>query len=231
MDAQGKETGRHVGLLIDDPLRRYGIEGMLHSLAGIASVRDLRGGTAGERESATVSFDLLIAAAENLPTGDTLPRVRRLCAGGARLLLLVDGPAALDAPWLAKSGTHGILDWAYVEPATLGEAVSDVMAGKFHLSPPLARRLVARAVGRPAEPTRPHPSAAPLTTRELQVLRLIAEGLSNKQVSRRLHISEHGVKRAVGSVLTKLDSPNRTRAVVRALENGLLSLDHGLLKA
>lgn len=51
----------------------------------------------------------------------------------------------------------------------------------------------------------------------------MAEGLSNKQAARRLQISEHGVKRLVGNVLAKLNCPNRTLAVVRAIEDGLLA--------
>jgi DNA-binding NarL/FixJ family response regulator len=65
---------------------------------------------------------------------------------------------------------------------------------------------------------------AALTARELEVLQLVAQGLSNKQVSRELQISEHGVKRHVGCVLTKPNCPDRTLAVVRALEDGLLAV-------
>ncbi|MFK0156900.1 response regulator transcription factor [Streptomyces sp. NPDC090499] len=68
------------------------------------------------------------------------------------------------------------------------------------------------------------PAGATLTPRELQVLRLVAQGLSNKQVSRQLQISEHGVKQLVGNVLAKLNCPNRTLAVVRAMEDGLLAV-------
>ncbi|SEF86341.1 DNA-binding response regulator, NarL/FixJ family, contains REC and HTH domains [Thermomonospora echinospora] len=62
-----------------------------------------------------------------------------------------------------------------------------------------------------------------LTPRERQVLGLVAQGLSNKQIARRLAVSEHGVKKHVASLLTKLDCPNRTIAAVRALNDGLLT--------
>jgi DNA-binding CsgD family transcriptional regulator len=66
--------------------------------------------------------------------------------------------------------------------------------------------------------TRP---AVRLTPREQQVLVLMVEGLSNKQIGRRLDISFHGAKRLVASILAKLDSPTRTVAVARALREGL----------
>ncbi|WP_411107032.1 response regulator transcription factor [Streptomyces sp. cmx-4-9] len=63
-----------------------------------------------------------------------------------------------------------------------------------------------------------------LTAREQQVLRLIAEGQNNRQVAGSLRISEHGVKRTVGIILAKLNCPNHTLAVVRAVESGLLAV-------
>lgn len=62
-----------------------------------------------------------------------------------------------------------------------------------------------------------------LTGREDEVVRLLAQGLSNKQIARRLGISSHGVKRIVASLLLKLGAPNRTAAVVTALQTGLIS--------
>jgi two-component system, NarL family, nitrate/nitrite response regulator NarL len=63
-----------------------------------------------------------------------------------------------------------------------------------------------------------------LTAREQEVLSLLARGLVNKQIARSLRISEHGAKRLVGSVLTKLSCSNRTLAVAVALREGLLDV-------
>lgn len=70
----------------------------------------------------------------------------------------------------------------------------------------------------------PVPLAEPLTTRESEVLRWLAEGLSNRQIASRLEISEHTVKFHCASVMAKLDASTRTEAVVRAARAGLLSL-------
>lgn len=67
------------------------------------------------------------------------------------------------------------------------------------------------------------PRPLKLTAREQETLALLAEGLSNKQIARRLAISDHGAKRLVTSVLLKLGAPNRTTAVVTAIKAGMIS--------
>jgi DNA-binding CsgD family transcriptional regulator len=60
-----------------------------------------------------------------------------------------------------------------------------------------------------------------LTPREREALQLLVEGLSNKQIARRLGISEHGAKRLVANILSKMDCSNRTSAVAKALREGV----------
>lgn len=62
-----------------------------------------------------------------------------------------------------------------------------------------------------------------LTSREMQILSFLADGLSNKQIARRIAISEHGVKRHIANLLAKLNCPNRTQAVSYAIQGGILS--------
>ena len=79
----------------------------------------------------------------------------------------------------------------------------------------------------------PHPSlkwapsattGPPITARELEILQLVAEGLSNKQIGRRLSITEGTVKSHLLAILRKLDAADRTQAVTIALKRGLLRL-------
>jgi DNA-binding CsgD family transcriptional regulator len=80
----------------------------------------------------------------------------------------------------------------------------------------LARALLAGGVGgRRREPTA-------LTPREQETVALLAEGLSNRQIGRRLGLSEHGAKRLVANVMIKLDATNRTAAVAEAMSRGLI---------
>lgn len=66
--------------------------------------------------------------------------------------------------------------------------------------------------------------AEELTPRELQVLQLLGEGLSNKTIADRLHISDHTVKFHVAAILSKLEAHTRTEAVIKALREGLIIL-------
>lgn len=236
MASEESDAVRCVALVIENTIHRYAVEGMINSVIGIDAISPWTVGAPGAGGYEEPRFDVVLAAAADLAAEPVLTAVRSLCARGARLLLMVDGPEAMEVPWLDGCGVHGFLDWAELEPRVLADAVADVTAGKFAVSATLARGLISR-VGRAAPETAVpgqrgqavgtlrRPAAVALTPRELQVLRLMAEGLSNKQVSRRLLISEHGVKRLVGNVLAKLNCPNRTLAVVRAMDDGLLAAD------
>ncbi|NUV72490.1 hypothetical protein C6W96_14470 [Streptomyces sp. CS149] len=125
-----------------------------------------------------------------------------------------------DIAHASKLCGQGYLDRQDLDTATLSTAITDVLAGRLYVSATLARTLLGRA-GR-SRAGSPEIRGTHLTPRELQVLRLLAQGLSNKQVARRLTISEHGVKRLVSNILAKLNCPNRTMAVVRAMQEGLL---------
>jgi DNA-binding NarL/FixJ family response regulator len=109
----------------------------------------------------------------------------------------------------------------------LFDAVRVVAAGDALLAPAVTRRLISEfARLRPRSgPLLPGPALgglAALTARETQVLRLVAEGLSNPEIAERLVVTEETVKTHVSRVLTKLGLRDRTQAVVVAYESGLI---------
>jgi DNA-binding NarL/FixJ family response regulator len=109
-----------------------------------------------------------------------------------------------------------------VTAEALFEAVRVVAAGEALLAPAVTRRLVSEfARLRPTLPPRPD-ALDELTPRETEVLRLVAEGLSNGEIAERLVVSDETVKTHVSRVLTKLDLRDRTQAVVIAYECGLV---------
>jgi DNA-binding NarL/FixJ family response regulator len=104
----------------------------------------------------------------------------------------------------------------------LVHAVRVVAADDALLAPPLTRRLIARFARRP-RPDPPPASLGALTPRETEMLRLIARGLSNAEISDALVIAERTTKTHVGRILAKLDLRDRTQAVVLAYESGLVT--------
>ncbi|MDP9846459.1 response regulator [Streptosporangium lutulentum] len=100
----------------------------------------------------------------------------------------------------------------------LAEAVRTVARGDALLAPKITRRLIAEF----SRQRRPLPDGSPLTPREAQVLRLIAQGLSNAEIAAGLVVTEHTVKTHVARLLAKLGLRDRTQAVIHAYESGLV---------
>lgn len=137
----------------------------------------------------------------------------------AQTLILLDDLdlTGLDETVLDLADGFLLRDQASIE--LLEAAVNRLAADELVLPNELARALMCRA--RSGSAPRSVPPIC-LTAREHEVLDLLSQGLSNKQIARRLTISEHGVKRHVTNLLAKLNAPNRTLAVAVALQQGLL---------
>jgi DNA-binding NarL/FixJ family response regulator len=98
-----------------------------------------------------------------------------------------------------------------------------VRSGDALLAPAITRRLVERFAGRSVDTAAIHRDLSALTPRELDVLRLLARGLSNAELATHLHLSEATVKTHVARILAKLGLRDRVQAVVVAYETGLVS--------
>ncbi|MGQ4385139.1 response regulator [Streptomyces sp. SAS_270] len=110
-----------------------------------------------------------------------------------------------------------------VTPEHLVAAVRMVRAGDALLAPAITRRLVARYAHRGAEHAALHRDLAALTPRELEVLRLVAQGLSNAELAAHLHLSAATVKTHVARIFAKLGLRDRVQAVIAAYESGLVN--------
>jgi DNA-binding NarL/FixJ family response regulator len=157
-----------------------------------------------------------------MPQMDGLEATRRILAGGAedtRVLILTTYD--LDH-YVYAAGASGFL-LKDVSPEHLVAAVRLVRSGDALLAPTITRRLVERFARRDdAKPTL-HRDLHQLTPRELDVLRLLATGLSNAELADQLTLSVATVKTHVASILSKLDLRDRVQAVVVAYETGLIS--------
>jgi len=123
-----------------------------------------------------------------------------------------------------KAGAQGYL-LKDASPQELLHAIRSIHRGEPSIHPIIAQKLM-RELQRPSEPDLP-PTKEPLTEREVDVLRLIARGLSNQQIAETLIISERTARTHVGNILSKLHLANRTQAALYALREGLATLETG----
>ena len=160
-----------------------------------------------------------------MPVLDGVEATRRLVAGGSPARILVLTTFDLDEYVHAaiRAGASGFL-LKDVTPAKLLEAIRIVAAGDALLAPSVTKRLLERFAS--TLPQRDHSSQAlaTLTTRETEVLRLLAGGLSNAEIAAELVVSEATVKTHISSVLRKLGLRDRVQAVILAYETGLVTL-------
>jgi DNA-binding NarL/FixJ family response regulator len=159
-----------------------------------------------------------------MPEMDGLEATRRILAGGAdgpRVIILTTFDLDRYVYAALSAGASGFL-LKDVSPEQLVAAVRTVRAGDAILAPTITRRLVER-FARNADPTVVHRDLDSLTPRELEVLTLLARGLSNAELADHLHLSEATVKTHVARILAKLDLRDRVQAVIVAYETGLVA--------
>src|SRR5262245_51514269 len=136
-----------------------------------------------------------------------------------RVLALVSGDEA--AREVLAAGAGGLLDRSGLEGPALAAAIRAVAEGLLVIDPAYGAIVDTRG---PVAPSTASDLIDPLTPREMEVLNLLAEGLSNRAIGARLGMSEHTAKFHVNAILGKLDASTRTEAVVRATRLGLLAL-------
>ncbi|MGJ5754491.1 DNA-binding NarL/FixJ family response regulator [Streptomyces puniciscabiei] len=138
---------------------------------------------------------------------------------GVKVLVLLDRADAATVERIAALPADGFLVQSDLTLECMNETLQRLDRGDLPIPATMVRQLMARV--RTGD-SRSYQTQVRLTPREQDVLQLMGEGLSNKQIARRFGISVHGVKRHVTNVLAKLNCPNRTQAVSVALKQGLL---------
>jgi len=160
-----------------------------------------------------------------MPTMDGIEATRKLVGSqpdGPRILILTTFDLDQYVYEALRAGASGFL-LKDVSADRLFEAVRVIAAGDALLAPTVTRRLISEfALLHSAPDTMSASALAALTPRETQVLRLVADGLSNPEIAARLFVTEETVKTHVSHVLSKLGLRDRTQAVVVAYESGLV---------
>lgn len=200
-------AGARVLVLAPSELIRYGLEVMLRSVPSVGSVHfrkatDLLDGLCQLlRPDVVISFGPQPAP-----------------VSGIKVLTIISQRDKEKFQTVSDLVAEGYLLEDELTAAALEDGISRLMTGELSLSTALMRQLITRIRGT----RRDQVARSPLTPREHETLGLLAKGLTNKQIARRLGISPHGAKRHVANVLAKLNCPNRTMAVAEAIRFGFL---------
>lgn len=216
---EGGETRKISVLIVDDhPIVRQGLRTLLELQEDIAVAGEAVNGKLGVELAARLKPDVVLMDLM-MPELDGIEATRQIRALGqpTRVIALtsfVEDEKVIPA---IQAGAVSFL-LKDVSPNDLMEAIRAAYQGEARLHPAVMRRLMAQVAAQPAAPQ----SAAPdLTEREREVLALVAQGLSNREIAGQLVISEKTVKTHISSLLGKLGQEDRTKLAVYAIRHGL----------
>jgi DNA-binding NarL/FixJ family response regulator len=204
-------------LIVDDhAVVREGLRMLLGDAPDLEIVGEAADGASGVAAAAELKPDVVLLDLV-MPNLNGIEAIRQILARTPDCHILVLTSFAEDQNVTAaiQAGAIGYLLKDVLKPELL-RAIQDAAQGKPTLHPEVQQRLMLR-IATPTSPAR----HAGLTDREMEVLRLIASGHSNKQMADLLHLSEGTVKGYVSAILTKLGVADRTQAALYAVKHGL----------
>jgi DNA-binding NarL/FixJ family response regulator len=207
----------------DQEVVRAGFAALLDTQADFSVVASAADGAEAVRLSNDHRPDVVLMDVR-MPVLDGIEATRRICAGDGdrpRILILTTFDLDEYVYDALHAGASGFL-LKDVPAETLFEAVRVIAAGEALLAPAITRRLIAEFARLRPRPRTPPDGLDALTPRETEILGLVAEGLSNREIAGRLVLSDETVKTHVSHVLRKLGLRDRAQAVVVAYESGLV---------
>jgi len=211
----------HILIADDHAIVREGLRTLIDAKPGMELVGEARDGVEAVTMASALHPDVILMDMV-MPRKDGLAAIKDIIQDNseARILVLTsfdDDDRVFSA---IKAGALGYL-LKDSSPQQLLEAIRDVYHGRSSLHPTIALKVI-RELNQPSDLP---PTEDPLTEREAETLRLIAQGLTNQEIAEQLTISERTVGKHVSNILDKLHLANRTQAALYALRHGLASLD------
>jgi NarL family two-component system response regulator LiaR len=209
-------------LIVDDhEIVRKGIRALLGTKRDIQVIGEARDGAEAVAQAQAlhpdvVLMDLVMRKMDGIQATQEITSL----LPGTRVLVLTSFAADEHVFPAIKSGALGYL-LKDSGPQELVQAIRQVYRGEPSLEPSIARKVLTEL----SNPTQKPVTADPLTTRELDILRLIARGQSNKEIAGKLVIAEETVHAHVSNILSKLHLASRTQAALYALKEGIASVD------
>ncbi len=203
-------------VIADDPLARAGLAMLVEQQPGLDVVARIGGAASLADDLAVFAPDIIVWDLGWPPDlADRLEQLASLSEDAPPVVALLPDSDAAAGAWSA--GAVGLL-LRDASPEQLVAALTAATQGLIVMTPDLVDTLL---------PTQSATESLPdedLTPREIEVLQLLVEGLSNRAIASRLDISEHTVKYHVNAIMSKLNAQSRTEAVVRAARLGLIAL-------
>jgi NarL family two-component system response regulator LiaR len=205
----------------DHAIVRKGIRALLATEPDLEVVGEAKDGRMAVAEVERLCPDVILMDLV-MPEMDGIEAIRRITARDpeARILVLTSFAADDKLFPAIKAGASGYL-LKDSDPKDLVGAIRQVYRGESSLHPTIARKLLQEL----SQPPERVPASESLTEREVEVLRLVARGRSNRQIAAQLVISDATVRTHVSNILGKLHLASRTQAALYALQAGLASLD------
>ena len=213
----------------DEELVRSGLRMLLESEPDLTVVGTAADGVEAVAGARRLRPDVVLMDIR-MPRLDGLAATRQILGpdgpSGCRVVVLTTFDVDEHVYEALRAGASGFL-LKDVPAAQLAHAVRVAAAGEALLAPSVTRRLIAAFTQRSPAAAGPVPGLAELTPREVEVLVLLAEGLSNAEIAGRLYVGEATVKTHVARILLKLGVRDRVQAVVVAFRAGLVPVDPG----
>jgi NarL family two-component system response regulator LiaR len=212
-----------IRVLIADDHRivRKGLTVLLATERDIKVVGEAQDGLEAVEKAGSLQPDVVLMDLV-MPRMDGIEATSKITEAHPKVKILVLTSFAADDKVFpaVKAGALGYL-LKDSSPEELLEAIHRVHRGEPSLEPAIARKVLQEI----SHPSKQKPTGDPLTERELEVLRLIAQGLSNKEIASKIFIAEWTVRTHVSNILSKLHLASRTQAALYALRSGLASID------
>jgi NarL family two-component system response regulator LiaR len=209
-------------LVVDDhTIVRKGTRALLAEVEDIEVVGEAADGREAVAQAESLRPDVVLMDLV-MPVMDGIEATRQISGDrpDTRILALTSFAADDKVFPAIKAGALGYL-LKHADPEELVDAIRRVYHGEPTLHPSIARKVL-HEVRRPSEKT---PTPDPLTEREMEVLHLVAQGLSNREIADQLSIAEVTVRTHVSNILSKLHLANRVQATLYALREGFAELD------
>jgi len=210
----------HIRVLVadDHAIVREGLRALIETEPGMTLVGEASDGIEAIRLARALKPDVILLDLV-MPHKDGLAAIAEIKRDQPKARILVLTSFAEDDKVFPaiKAGALGYL-LKDTTPQGLLQAIRDVYQGESSLHPTIARKLISEL----HRPSSPPPAGEELTEREVQVLGLVAQGLSNQEIADHLVISERTVRKHVSNVLGKLHLANRTQATLYAIRTGIV---------